>query len=197
MKKKLIFPLKVILIPIFLYIFFVVFVLFSTTFPIHPLIQDFHDYKTLDNWDLDTHAVGDFDSDGITDLVTFTGCAFLSSVNNNSIPENKKCIATGIMEIFIKNPQYHIGQKFIDTNNTDLTLNQDGYQALTYAYLGKSKDGLWRIYSEHENKMVIWEIRKNKLITKTNNVPLATYLDKFIYQASLISVTPIFYILNY
>lgn len=69
---------------------------FGLPFLTHPRLQTFQNYYSAFNWDQKQHVKADLDQDGQEDLLTFTGCLFLSSASYDQIPLNQQCTAEGI-----------------------------------------------------------------------------------------------------
>lgn len=175
-KKYLYFLVSVLALGIFLMIFSPVL--------IHPRFQNFQDYKPLDNWNLDKHAIGDFDNDGKEDMVTFTGCAFLSSVNEDNISADRRCTASGMSNLVFKDSDNKVGQKYVDISETDLGGNF-GYGVVSYAYMGENQEREWNIYAERDGKTYVSEI-DNGQIKKMTDISLVTKFDRFLYNLSLL-----------
>ena len=151
------------------------------TFFIHPRLQSFQEYESLKNWNVRSHATGDFDNDGKKDIVIFTGCAFLSSVSEENIPSDRKCTASGMSRISSES-DHKVGQKYIDFSETDWT-EFNNRQVMDYAYMGKSQEGKWLIYAESNGRTYISQI-DNGVIKRVAEASPAMKLDKFLYSLS-------------
>ena len=108
-------------------------------FFIEPRINSFEDYHRLENWNLPGHAQGDFDQDGKTDWVTFTGCAFLSAAEIDQIPEEKRCTAPGMVEWVFPDQPEKVGQKIANLESFDLGASSDTTPKnwIRHSYMGQ------------------------------------------------------------
>ena len=130
------------------------------------------------------HAIGDYDKDGKDDLISFTGCAFFSSVNPDEIPKEQRCTATGITTLVFKGEDKKIGQKYIKTERTDLGLNiNNADRLIAHTYIGKSKNENWKIFVDANKTLKVYEIEKNKTL-KNIDIPLNYKIDEFLYVIS-------------
>lgn len=173
-----------------LFFFFLLFTIYFTfvwaILPIFtdPQINRFEEYNRLWNWDLKQHARGDFDNDGNEDLITFTGCAFLTSANTNVIPNEKRCTATGIVGMFNKKEIQQIGQKYIEATEYDLTLDLNDQTPISHSYLGKEKNDNWKIFINQNNKLRIYRIENNGQLSEINKTKLTHEIDEILYYFS-------------
>lgn len=178
----------------------ILFVLFLplSSFMLMPRFHFFTDYRPLNNWDLSNHARGDFDRDGKDDLITFTGCAFLSAVDLEQIPSATRCTARGISFQFDQDKSLIIGQKFIQTEVFDLNLSTQNRAETGRSFLGKSRDGVWSIYADSASGLRRFDILPTGLLSQNDQITLADQLDLFMYGLSntlLILTLPAFFVL--
>ncbi len=161
------------------------FVLAFLPFIADPKLSNFEQYYRLWNWDLRQHARGDFDQDGQEDLISFTGCAFLSAVDINTIPESKRCTAIGIASMFVKSDQELVGQKYIENEKYDLNLStNDQKPPVTHSYLGKYKDANWKIYINENKQLKSYQIEKNGQLSEIQPTTIINKIDEFLYSIS-------------
>lgn len=165
--------------------FYFAFVWFVLPFLADPRLSSFEKYHRLWNWDLRQHARGDFDNDGKEDLISFTGCAFLSSVEPNKIPSQQTCTATGIADLFLKNNENKIGQKYLETDIYDLNLSAlDKKELIYHSYLGKNNNENWKIFINSNYGLQIYDIEENGLLSKESKATFFNHLDEFLYKLS-------------
>jgi len=149
-----------------------------------PRIQQFNGYHRLENWDLTNHAIDDFDQDGEKDLITFTGCAFFTSVDETTIPEDKKCITPG-MAVTTSMEKYKIGQKYVDTDLYDLT--QYHMESIKHSYVGNVNND-WYIFINTSNSgLRSFKVVNGGLLEETTT-NWKTYLDEILYLPSSLFV---------
>lgn len=153
-----------------------------------PQLHKFEQYERLLNWNLPHHARGDFDGDGEEDLITFTGCAFLSSAVPDEIPESHLCQASGIANMFIENEDRRVGQKYIETEDSDLGfgLFSDG-TPIQHSYLGKNEGENWRIYVLAQWRLQVSEIGSDGVLREID-ATLANQIDEILYLISTLFV---------
>lgn len=139
------------------------------------------EYRSLVNWDLPSHQTDDFDGDGKKDLISFTGCAFLSTKKEKSIPEGQQCRARGISHFVFTEDK--IGQKFLKRPTEDFSL--DYASNPFHAYMTKPSDK-WLIHVNDLGRggLLAFEIEKDGSIKPTQNGLLLDYVNEFIYSAS-------------
>lgn len=160
-----------------------------------PKFNRFEEYKQLDNWNLDLHAVGDFDNDGKKDAISYTGCAFLSSINTQDIPQNQQC-TSNLVAVGYPYQKDRVGQKYGDMNTTDLDLTRA--LPIYHSYLFKKHNENWKIFVKSK-QLVIFEIQKGRLLQKMENVPIEFRLDEVLYSMSwfpillLLPLSPLFF----
>jgi hypothetical protein len=160
-----------------------------------PRIHRFERYERLMNWDLRQHARGDFDGDGAEDLITFTGCAFISSVDVTEIPASEQCTATGIVGLVFSDDNEKIGQKYIQIDAHDLNLAEaDLGLPISHSYLGKSAGENWKIFVNNSGTFQAFEIYTNGMLRKSDQVGMTHRLDEILYGVSrlfLVLVLPL------
>ncbi|MEK7517826.1 MAG: hypothetical protein AAB583_04715, partial [Patescibacteria group bacterium] len=151
-------------------------------------------------WDLPQYAVGDFDGDGHDDLVTFTGCGFFSSAEKDKVPQNQLCISPILTKMVLKN-QDLIGQKYIAVQKLNFETGNSFHmkRPISHSYLFKKKNENWKIFV-NSGELTIFEIRKDGLLQKIDNVPIQFKLDEILYFMSGLYIYPTlfspFYILG-
>jgi len=164
----------------------------------------FEKYERLYNWNLKEYAVGDFDSDGQKDVISYTGCAFLSSVNIKDIPQNQQCTAKGTtVVVYYPDKSEKIGQKYISIKKFNLEPEDTHAEnrPISHSYLFKKQNGNWKIFV-NSRELAIFEIRKDSLLQKTDHVPIEFKLDEILYFISgfyillLLPLSPLFSFTN-
>ena len=151
-----------------------------------PKFNKFENYERLYNWDLKQYAVGDFDNDGKKDVISYTGCAFLSSVSIQNIPQNQQCTEKGTTTvIYYPDKSIKIGQKYIpiQTINLDIESFRGTKRPVSHSYLFKKQNENWKIFVNSEG-LAIFEIRKDGLLQEVSNVPIEFKLDEILYFLS-------------
>jgi hypothetical protein len=173
---------KVILLIVCCYIglfFLTYFVFFSWSV---PQISGFSEYGSLINWDLDQHGSHDYDGDGKYDFITYSGCAFLSSVDIDTIPKERQCTAANVRMISGSKELSKIGQKYIETEKYDL--NWDTDIPVSHSYLAKYKDTNWRIYLNTSKGLQAIEIGKDGSLKAVDDIRFANRIDEVLYYIS-------------
>lgn len=150
-----------------------------------PQLHSFEKYSRVWNWDLKQHARGDFDQDGQEDLISFTGCAFLSSVVPNMIPEDRQCMATGIAALSFNGQDERIGQKYIETDDFDLNLNllSKGLP-ITHSFIAKDAHDNWKIFVNSRGNLKIFKVQNSGLLENVDDVTISNRIDEFLYSIS-------------
>lgn len=151
-----------------------------------PLFGRFDGYHRLYNWDLKQHANDDYDGDGQQDVITFWGCAFLSATDISTIPDSKKCISPSYAPLGNKNM---VGQKFILTDDYNLSESFQERRVAHHSYLGKYENQPWSLYVR-QDKIRRFEITAQGLLEE-KPVSFANRLDEFVYWISNISILPL------
>lgn len=151
---------------------------------IDPNLSGFEQTERLKNWDLSRHARGDFDGDGSEDLISFTGCAFLSAAQPDLIPLDQRCTAPGIASFVFDDSR--VGQKYIRTDTSQLDLGTKiGQTRIRHAYLGKHKDALWRIYAQQSGQsLTSYQIQPDGVLSDPLPVTPLNRLDELLYSLS-------------
>lgn len=167
-----------------LYVLLTVYVL---PFFIDPRINSFEDYHSLENWNLPGHAQGDFDQDGTTDLVTFTGCAFMSAADIDQIPEEKRCTATGMVEwVFPDQPEI-VGQKIANLESFDLGASSDTTPKnwIRHSYMGQDDEGEWTVVvNSKQDGLTLSRIGQDGLLYPVADIPIEYRIDEALYSLS-------------
>lgn len=150
-----------------------------------PQLHRFEKYNRLWNWDLKQHARGDFDADGKEDLISFTGCAFLSAVDVGEIPESQRCTAKGIAAMSFQDEENRIGQKYIPTDIYDLHLGAfDNGLSISHSYLGKDIGENWKIFTNSSGNLKTYEIKNTGQLSDGGQPSFASQVDEFLYSIS-------------
>lgn len=163
----------------------------------HPFFPHKEYYKIY-NWDLPLHVSGkDIDKDGKNDLITFSGCAFLSSVEPESIPEEQRCEATGMS--VLEDEIHQVGRKYGAVGGYDRGLKEGGHLEWPFlAYLVKTPDDQWLLIQ----KPTFIKGTKAYLIDSQGHIqqtslPWLHRIYVMSYTASVILITPIFLVMYY
>lgn len=146
----------------------------------YSLVQTWKEYYSTEDWNLAMHAIVDIDGDNKKDIVTFTNCAFLSSVKTENIPSDKQCEEPGMSNIDFPDNDVSVGQKLSSQKPFS-------YQWLRKSYLVKTHNDIWRFYDMNGLQIRVFELGKDHLFTEVN----PTFLDKvdtFTYQLSHLGV---------
>jgi hypothetical protein len=169
----------------------------------HPRIHHFAEYQRLENWDLGGHARGDFDGDGQEDLISLTGCAFLSKAVITEIPAEHQCTAVGIISMLPGSPDDRVGQKYIDFAGTNLDLAAfDKGLPINHSYMGRNNGENWKIYLDSPPGLSAYEIQSNGLLLKVESLPWDHQVDEWLYFFSsffiffALPLIPVFFILT-
>ncbi|MEK7497386.1 MAG: hypothetical protein AAB656_00510 [Patescibacteria group bacterium] len=150
-----------------------------------PQVHRFEKYNRILNWDLRRHAMGDFDNDGQKDLISFTGCAFLSAVDINAIPQEQQCTAIGIAVMTFKGQKDRIGQKYVQTDKFDLNLGVlDKELPISHSFIAKDRNENWKIFVNSSSGLNIYEVKNNGLLQNVGKVALTNRIDEYLYSIS-------------
>lgn len=87
------------------------FLFFKDTNKSYSLTQSYKEYYSVEDWNLSMHAIVDVDDDGTKDMLTFTNCAFLSTLSADKIPMEKRCQETGMSVLAFPENTITVGQK--------------------------------------------------------------------------------------
>ena len=147
--------LLIILFFIFLFIT-VYFFVFKETSKNYSLIQSWKEYHGVEDWNLAKHAIVDMDGDNKKDMVTFTNCAFLSSVAVKKIPSEKQCKEPGMSTFAFRDNSVIVGQKLIPQKPF-------WYQFLRKSYLVKTHNDIWKFYDMNGFQLRTYELGKDSL----------------------------------
>ena len=153
---------------------------FKETSKSYSLVQSWKEYYSLEDWNLTMHAITDIDGDGKKDMITFTNCAFLSSVSPEKIPSNMQCQEPGMSIIAFPDNSVSVGQKLSSKKPF-------GYQWLKKSYLVKANDSVWKFYDMNGLQLRTYELGGDHLFIEVN----PTFLDRvdtFTYQLSHLGV---------
>ncbi len=134
---------------------------FKDTSQSYSLTQTYKSYFGVEDWNLSKHAILDIDGDGIQDMITFTGCAFLSSVSEQSIPISKQCTEPTMSPIVFPKNNNIVGQKL----NSSKPFH---YDWLRKSYLVKTQEDTWKFYDLNGFQIRTFELNKNNLFSETN-----------------------------
>ena len=140
---------------------------FGNTGESYSFTQKWAEYYSLEDWNISAHAITDIDQDGKNDIVTFTNCAFLSSVSVGMIPVEKRCEAPGMSGLVFMDDSVTVGQKLISKKPFV-------YDWLLKSYLTKSKDGVWKFYNMNGLQLRTFVMDKNLMF----NESVPTYRDR-------------------
>lgn len=146
----------------------------------YSLTQTYSAYFSLEDWNLSNHAYVDLDNDGKKDMVTFTNCVFLSTMNEMSIPKRKQCIAPGMSIIGFPDGHITIGQSLI-SNHPFM------YQWLKKSYLVKTKNSIWKFYDMNGLQLRTYQLEKNYIFVETNPT-IFDRIDTLTYQLSHLGI---------
>lgn len=184
MKHKLIF---IICIAIFilcfiitgLYNFFI-----KDTHTSYSITTKWKQYFSLDDWNIASHATVDLDNDGIDDMVTFTGCSFLSSLPADKIPKLQQCKEPEMSLIVFPNEE-KVGQLIIRPTHNWLFKN----------FLVLTANNKWQYYAYDGLKLVKMQFNSNKLFENVQP-NMADYIDLYWYQLTHVGVILLLIILS-
>jgi|GEM_PF-1292840 len=166
---------------IFAFLFITIYLLvFKETGKSYSLVQSWKEYYSLADWNLALHAITDIDGDGKKDMITFTNCAFFSSLSPEKIPEDQQCQEPGMSIITFPDNSISIGQKLFSQKPFR-------YQWLKKSYLVKTGDGVWKFYDMNGLQLRTFELRENNLFVEVEPSFLDR-IDTFTYQATHLGV---------
>ncbi len=159
----------------------------------HPLFPH-QNFRPIYDWDLPAHSMDlDLDGDQKKDLISFTGCAFLSSQDATHLPASQQCTARGVVG-FNKDLQ-PTGQKFISSDETDLDLgnysNDPSLGFGYYAYLYENNDQWFLVVKQNWEKAPQTYQISNQGLNQVKT-PLLHHLHTGIYEVTLIMLIPLF-----
>ena len=166
---------------IFVFLFFTVYLLvFKETSKSYSFVQSWKEYYSLEDWNLTMHAITDIDGDNQKDMISFTNCAFLSSVPLEKIPSNSQCQEPGMSVIAFPDNSVSVGQKLSSKKPFR-------YQWLKKSYLVKTNDDIWKFYDMNGLQLRTYELDSDHLFVEVNPMFLDR-IDTFSYQLSHLGV---------
>lgn len=124
----------------------------------YSLIQTWKEYHSLNNWNLPTHAILDIDNDGTDDLISYTGCAHISSVNDDFVPVENQCDESEFTFPFIEEDNT-LGQIIRQDNNNFF---------LRKSYLVRTQENDWKVYDISAMKMKIWQLDNTNMFVEVD-----------------------------
>ncbi len=128
-------------ITIFFIISTIYYLIFKNTNTSYSFVQKWNGYYSVLDLNLTSHAITDIDGDNQKDILSFSGCVFLSSISKNEIKPEKQCIA----------PEFSL-IVFPDNNKVGQKLTPEkpiNYQWLHKSYLVKSVNNKWEYMGCH------------------------------------------------
>lgn len=153
----------------------------------YSIAQSWKEYHNIDNWNL---GVGlsprdnvDIDGDGVVDSVRTSGCAFLSSVKTDSIPDVKKC--TG--QDYITGKE-RVGQ-YLHWNFDN---SKNPLDSLYFTFIVKSFQNKWRYYAYVGTQVNVSEMGINNIFQEVKP-SILDYADLVYYQISHIFIRLFFF----
>lgn len=146
---------------------------FKDTGKSYSLTQSYKSYFGVEDWNLSKHAIIDVDGDDMQDMITFTGCAFLSSVSEKSIPIEKQCMEPTMSPIVFPKNNNIIGQKLSSSKPFK-------YNLLRKSYLVKTLEDTWKFYDLNGLQIRTFELDKDNQFLETypnllDSIDLITY----------------------
>ena len=133
------------------------------------------------------HAILDLDNDGKKDIITFTNCAFLSSVAEESIPFNSRCEEPSMSVLVFRDNTTSVGQKLTSQKSFR-------YQWLKKSYLVKTQDDVWKYYDMNGLQLRTYELG-NDLLFKEVEPTFLDKIDVLTYQISHLGIVYLLIIL--
>lgn len=153
---------------------------FKDTSKSYSLTQSYKSYFGVEDWNLSKHAIIDIDSDGTQDMITYTNCAFLSSVSEKSIPLEKQCIEPTMSSITFHDNNMLVGQRLISSKPFK-------YNWLRKSYLVKTQEDIWKFYDLNGLQFRTFELDKNNLFIETNP-SIFDSIDLIAYQSEHLGI---------
>lgn len=180
---------KIIAIPIYALI-----VLIVLAFPLAMLsfilqgnqYRHFSEYKTI----LGNHngyPTDDFDQDGLTDMIVYTGCALLTATKIEDIPDEERCTVSDIPAWATSEKNIPtIGQKFVSSNEYDLnTKDFEANPTYSLAHIGlKEGEGEWTIIVTQNGDLYSLKIDRDGRLVHTE-IDNNDKRDRFIRVANI------------
>ncbi len=149
---------------------------FKQTSSNYSFTQKYNSYFGLEDWNLTKHVSVDLDSDDIKDMVTFTNCAFLSSVSEDKVPREKQCREPEMSIIGFSDGDVSVGQNLISAKPFR-------YNWLRKSYLVQTQSNVWKFYDINGLQVRTYELGKGQLFNEINPTILDK-IDVFVYQIS-------------
>lgn len=146
----------------------------------YSLTQSYKSYFGVEDWNLSKHAVLDVDGDDIQDMITFTGCAFLSRVSKQNIPIEKQCVEPTMSSIVFPKNSNIVGQKISSSKPFR-------YNWLRKSYLVKTQEDIWKFYDLSGLQVRTFELDKNNLFIETNP-RIFDLIDLITYQSEHLGI---------
>jgi len=146
----------------------------------YSLTQSWKEYYGLEDWNLSKHGITDIDGDGKKDLITFTGCVFLSSIVETEIPLDKQCQEPWISTVVFPDHSINTGQNLISTKPFH-------YQGLRKSFLVKTINDTWKYYDMNGLQIRTFELEENGIFNETKPT-LLDKVDTLTYQVSHLGV---------
>lgn len=175
---------------LFTFIFITIYLfVFKETGKSYSLTQSWKEYYSLKDWNLTMHAITDIDGDGKKDIITFTNCAFLSSISPKDVPIEKKCQEPGMSIIAFPDNDIFVGQNLI--SQTPFR-----YNWLRKSYLVKTNYNKWKFYDMNGLQLRTYDLKDDHFFKEVN----PTFLDRIdvlSYQLSHLGIALLLSILPY
>ncbi|MFH2032486.1 MAG: hypothetical protein ABIJ40_17960 [Bacteroidota bacterium] len=150
----------------------------------YSITTKWKEYFSLDDWNIASHATVDLDNDGIDDIVTFTGCSFLSSLPADKIPKQQQCKEPEMSLIVFPNEE-KVGQLIIRPTHNWLFKN----------FLVLTANNKWQYYAYDGFKLVKMQFNADRLF-EVIQPSLADYFDLYWYQLTHVGVILLLIILS-
>lgn len=154
----------------------------------YSVTRTWKEYYSLEDWNLSQHALVDIDTDGKQDMVTFTNCAFLTSVTPDRIPKENQCVEPTMSVINFADNSVTVGQKLAPSQ----PFLFDWFRK---SYLVKTDTDVWKFYEINGLQIRVYELGNNNLFTQ-KNPSLLDSIDLITYQASHLGVAFIYVVLS-
>lgn len=142
----------------------------------YSITKKWNKYYNLYNWNLNSHAIDDFDGDGIKDLITFDGCSFFSSIDEEDIPKAERCIR-GNMSPLVFGDKEKVGQSIYITRPP----------ILFKSFIVKNKDDKIQFYAYDGFRLIKKQLSSNKSFEEVRP-DILDYIDFYWYSISHLGV---------
>lgn len=146
----------------------------------YSVTQKWSEYYSLEDWNLAMHAYPDIDNDGKKDMVIFTNCVFLSSVNDTDIPVGKRCKEPEMSRIGFPGKKAKIGQEMIPKKPFT-------YNWLRKSYIVKTYKNEWKLYDLNGLQLRVYMLNKDNLFFEIKPSALDR-IDVLAYQLAHVGV---------